>query len=254
MTQTTQTTRATDRAADQQAAGPRPAAPSAPAPSSKDVHQILDLALRIGEVPLSSGAGAADVAATMHSIAVAAGLRGADVDVTFTALSMSYQTRYSTSRPIYVVRNVKHRDIDYERPDRGRRDLVRDLLTGRRRPRGGAHPAGPDHLLRPPPAAVGGRPEPGVMGRGWRDARRGLDGGGRSPSSPRRVRRPPAAADARHRLPSFYKQVAGGLLATLIAVGSRPPGSRCDPSPRGVREHHHAAVRASASWARCRTR
>ena len=227
MTQTTQNPRTSEtRATDQHAAGPRPTASSAP--SSKDIHQILDLALRVGEVLLSSGAGAADVAATMHSIAVAAGLRNADVDVTFTALSMSYQTRYDEP-PVYVVRNVKHRDIDYE--DLTEVDaIVRDLLTG-----DVDHAEARTRLAR---ITSSGHHRPrwavdlswGVMGLGvalmlggdWIVmaiaffAAAGVDLLQRTMS--------------RHRLPSFYKQVAGGLLATLIAVVVAATRVQVDPS------------------------
>ena len=49
-----------------------------------DTYRTLDLALRIGEMLLSAGAGAADVAATMLNVANACGLRGSTADVTFT--------------------------------------------------------------------------------------------------------------------------------------------------------------------------
>ena len=58
---------------------------------SRETYKILDLALRIGEILLSSGAGAADVTATMMGITQHYGLRNADIDVTFTLLRMSYQ-------------------------------------------------------------------------------------------------------------------------------------------------------------------
>ena len=58
---------------------------------SRETYKILDLALRIGEILLSSGAGAADVTATMLGVTHHLGLRNADVDVTFTLLRMSYQ-------------------------------------------------------------------------------------------------------------------------------------------------------------------
>ena len=59
--------------------------------SSKDINLTLDLALRVGELLLSSGAGAADVTATMLSVTAACGLRNCEVDVTFTALTLGYQ-------------------------------------------------------------------------------------------------------------------------------------------------------------------
>ena len=82
----------------------------------------------VGEVLLSSGAGAADVTATMLSLAHGLGLRGIDVDVTFTALQMSYQESFDDPALIQV-RNVRHRDIDYE--DLTQVDiLIQDVLSG----------------------------------------------------------------------------------------------------------------------------
>src|SRR3954451_5043434 len=95
---------------------------------SKDIYRTLDLGLRIGEVLLSSGAGAADVGATMLNVARACGLRGATADVTFTELAMSHQTSYDEPALIQL-RQVRHREIDYE--DLTLLDhLVRDLLAG----------------------------------------------------------------------------------------------------------------------------
>ncbi len=65
---------------------------------SRETYKILDLALRVGEILLSSGAGAADVTATMLGITHHFGLRNADVDVTFTLLRMSYQTTRTRCR------------------------------------------------------------------------------------------------------------------------------------------------------------
>ena len=58
------------------------------------------------------GAGAADVTATMQSVAHHFGLRQPELDVTFTALSMGYQAS-PEEPPVLMIRNVKHRDIDY---------------------------------------------------------------------------------------------------------------------------------------------
>jgi len=82
---------------------------------NNEINKSLDLALRVGEVLLSSGAGAADVNATMWSVVHAAGLR--DVDVTFTALTLTYRPAYDEP-PVLQVRNVRHREIDYERTSR----------------------------------------------------------------------------------------------------------------------------------------
>ena len=86
---------------------------------TRDIYKTLDLSLRIGEVLLSSGAGAADVGATMLNVAVGCGLRGATADVTFTELAMSYQTSFEDPALIQI-RQVRHREIDYAWPARGR--------------------------------------------------------------------------------------------------------------------------------------
>src|SRR3546814_5059679 len=72
---------------------------------SPEVAHIVDLSLRIGEMLLSSGAGAADVTATMHSVAFHMGLRNPIVDVTFTSMSMSYQSDEDV--PLVMIRQVK---------------------------------------------------------------------------------------------------------------------------------------------------
>ncbi|HET6625763.1 MAG TPA: threonine/serine exporter family protein [Nocardioidaceae bacterium] len=195
---------------------------------SRDIYKTLDLALRIGEVLLSSGAGAADVAATMLSIAHAAGLRPVDVDVTFTALSMSHQPSYDEPAMIQV-RNVKHRDIDYEDltnvdliiqevirgdidRDEARSRLAKIVSSGHRLPRWAV--------------TVGwGYTGLGVallIGGDWIVtliafcAAAGIDILQRAMS--------------RRRLPAFYQQVAGGLLATLLAAGVAATEVPVDPS------------------------
>ena len=78
----------------------------------RELNLTIDLCLRVGEVLLSSGAGAADVTATMLSVASHLGLRHAEVDVTFTSLSMSYQATPEDAA-VLMVRNIRQRDIDY---------------------------------------------------------------------------------------------------------------------------------------------
>jgi uncharacterized membrane protein YjjP (DUF1212 family) len=195
---------------------------------NREIYKTLDLCLRVGEVLLSSGAGAADVTATMLSITHALGLRGADVDVTFTALSMSYQ--HSFDEPTLMqVRNVRHRDIDYEDltlvdgivrdliagdidRDEARARLARIVSSGHRLPRyavtlgWGATGAGVGLLL-------GGD---GIVVTIALLAAMGIDLLKRWMS--------------RQRLPTFYQQVAGGLLATLLAVGTAATAVEVDPS------------------------
>jgi uncharacterized membrane protein YjjP (DUF1212 family) len=185
---------------------------------TRDIYKTLDLGLRVGEVLLSSGAGAADVGATMLNVAIGCGLRGATADVTFTELAMSYQTSYDDPAMIQI-RNVRHREIDYE--DLTLVDhLVRDLVSGRidrdqARSRL-ARIVSSGHRL--PRWAV-------TLGYGAMGGGVGLLVGGNW-----RVAVIAAAASvlvdrlqrqmSRRRLPAFYQQVAGGLLATLIAVAA----------------------------------
>jgi uncharacterized membrane protein YjjP (DUF1212 family) len=182
-----------------------------------DTYRTLDLALRIGEVLLSSGAGAADVQAQMSNIAAACGLRRVSTDVTFTELSISYQP--SLEEPALLqLRTVRHREIDYE--DLTKVDhLVRDLVEGRidrdeaRTELNRITSTG--HAL-PRWAVTAGY---GVMGAGV-----GLMLGA-DPVVTAIAFVAAAGIDliqrrlARSRLPGFYQQVAGGLFATLLAVG-----------------------------------
>ena len=94
---------------------------------TREIQRTLDLALRVGDMLLANGAGAADVTATMSSIAHHLGLRQALVDVTFTTVQMSYQA--SPDDPaVTATRHVKQRETDFD--DLTRADhLVRDLLS-----------------------------------------------------------------------------------------------------------------------------
>lgn len=196
--------------------------------TSRDIYKTLDLALRVGEVLLSSGAGAADVGATMLNVALGCGLRGSTADVTFTELAMSHQTSFDEPAMIQI-RQVRHREIDYE--DLTLVDhLVRDLVAGkidRDEARSQlARIVSSGHRL-PRWAVTLGL---GVMGGGvgllvggdWVVtliaflAAVGVDLLQRQMS--------------RRRLPTFYQQVAGGLLATSIAVVTASAGVDVDPS------------------------
>ena len=200
----------------------------APMTETREIYKTLDLALRVGEVLLSSGAGAADVTATMQSVALGCGLRGADVDVTFTALQMSYQETFDEPALIQV-RNVRHRDIDYEDLT-GVDHLVRDLLRGnidREEARNRlARIVSSGHRLPRWAVTLGF----GVVG----GAVSLLLGGGYIVTLVAFVAA--AVIDilkramSRRRLPDFYQQVAGGLLATLLAVGVKAVVPSVDPS------------------------
>jgi uncharacterized membrane protein YjjP (DUF1212 family) len=195
---------------------------------ARALNLTLDFCLRVGELLLSSGAGAADVTATMQSLAYHFGVRQPDVDVTFTSLRMSYQT--APEEPTVIqVRQVKQRDIDYE--DLTLVDhLVRDVLSDRvdlveartvlaRIVSSGHHT--------PRWAATGGW---GVMCAGVAL----LLGGNLTV-----IVIAFAAAVcidrlqlvmARRRIPFFYQQVAGGGVATVLALGASLTRLDVDPS------------------------
>src|SRR4051794_957525 len=194
----------------------------------RETYKTLDLALRIGEMLLSNGAGAADVTATMLSVTKSAGLRRVTSDVTFTQLTLTHQP--SLDEPASIqIRRVTHREIDYE--DLTLVDhLVRDLLDGRI-----TRDQARDRLNR---LVSSGHRRPrwaitlgwGVMGAGTAT----LLGAGPLVSAlafvaAALIDRTQRALSVR-RLPTFYQQVAGGLLATSIAVGAAALGLGVDPS------------------------
>ena len=93
-----------------------------------EVNLVLDFCLKVGEMLLSSGAGAADVSVTIRALAHHFGLAQPDVDVTFTSLSMSVQPTPEAAM-VVAIRQVKLREIDYE--DLTQTDhLVRHVLNG----------------------------------------------------------------------------------------------------------------------------
>jgi len=195
---------------------------------TREIHLTMDLCLRIGEMLLSSGAGAADVTATMRSVADHLGLRSAEIDVTFTALSMSHQ-RSSDDVPMLMLRHVQQRDIDYE--DLTAVDhLVRDVLTDR----------ADLYLARSRMATIVSLGH--VLPRwavtvAWMVMAAAVAvflGGGPVVSVVAAV-----AAGlidrvqivlARQRLPYFYLQVAGGAIATLLAGAVAATPIDVDPS------------------------
>ena len=184
----------------------------------RETYKILDLALRIGEILLSSGAGAADVTATMLGITHHLGLRNADVDVTFTLLRMSYQ-HDPDELPVLLTRNITQRDIDYDDLTRTH-ELVRDILEDRvdateARARV-ARINSTGHWL-PRWAVVLGSGVVGggialVLGGGVIVTAVATIAGMGIDMLLRRLNR--------QRWPMFYQQIAGGMLATLLALGT----------------------------------
>ncbi|WP_245931135.1 threonine/serine exporter family protein [Actinokineospora auranticolor] len=83
-------------------------------PEERTVHFVLDLALRIGEVQMASGAGAADATATILAVSAAYGLPHCEVDVIFTSITVACQ-RGTDEAPITSLRVVRSRGLDYTR-------------------------------------------------------------------------------------------------------------------------------------------
>jgi uncharacterized membrane protein YjjP (DUF1212 family) len=180
--------------------------------------QTLDLCLRIGEVLLSSGAGAADVTATMRAVAAALGVRNPLVDVTFTSLAMSAQDG-PDEPPVLQIRQVTQREIDYE--DLTRVDhLVRDLTSGAT-----DLPTARAQIAR---LVSSGHARPrwaATLGAGVMCAGIGLQLGGSAAViavafvAAVGIDRLQLAM-IRRRIPFFYQQIAGGALATVLAAAA----------------------------------
>jgi uncharacterized membrane protein YjjP (DUF1212 family) len=194
----------------------------------REVYEGLDLALRVGEVLLSSGAGAADVAATMLAVTRACGLRHVTADVTFVDLALRHQP--SSGQPAAVqVRRVIRRQVDYadlSEVDRTVSDLVAGEIT-----RDGARDqlariVSTGHLRRRWAVTLGW----GAMGTGI-----ALTLGG-SPVVCLLAFAAACAIDGtqawlpQHRIPAFYQQAAGGFVATLIAVIASATRLEVNPS------------------------
>ncbi len=185
---------------------------------TSELTQILDFCLRVGELLLSSGAGAADVTATMLSLARTFDAGDAEVDITFTSLTMSYQAS-PEDVPLFSSRQVRRRVIDYQDLTRvdhlvrdvgrgeldlaeGRAELRRIVSTGHDRPRWAV-------------TAGWGLMSGGIgvmLGGDWMVALLAALSAAMIDRLQLRI--------ARRRIPTFYEQVAGGGVATLVAVGA----------------------------------
>ena len=98
-------------------------------PDDATVNLVLDLALRVGEVQMASGAGAADVTATVIAVTSACGLPHCEVDVIFTSISICCH-RGTVLSPVTSQRVVRSRALDYTRLA-AVEHLVRDITSGR---------------------------------------------------------------------------------------------------------------------------
>jgi len=196
--------------------------------AARSLNLTLDFCLRVGEMLLSSGAGAADVLVTIQALARHFGINQPEIDVTFTSLSMSSQ-HHPEDPPVVAIRQVKQRDIDYEDLTQvdhlvqhvlagqidlteARRWLARIVSSGHHTPRGAI-----------------------TIGWGFMCAAVALQlGGDWTVLSIAFVSA--VCIDqmqlvmARRRLPFFYQQVAGGAVATLLAVTADGVGIPIDTS------------------------
>jgi uncharacterized membrane protein YjjP (DUF1212 family) len=83
-------------------------------PSENWVYLTLELALKIGEIQLSSGAGIADVTATIQAVTRAYGLPQCEVDVILTSITICCH-RGTELDPITTARVINARGTDYTR-------------------------------------------------------------------------------------------------------------------------------------------
>jgi uncharacterized membrane protein YjjP (DUF1212 family) len=90
---------------------------------------VIDLAMRVGETLLSTGASASDVVATVLRLTDAYNLRSVHVDVSFTSISVSYH-RGPDADPMTVMRGIKVRSTDLSRLEH-LQSLVRDIAAER---------------------------------------------------------------------------------------------------------------------------
>jgi uncharacterized membrane protein YjjP (DUF1212 family) len=82
--------------------------------SERYTRQVLDLTVRLAEVMLSSGSGTADVVATAQDVAHAYRLSDSVVDITFNTIIVSTQPT-PDAHPVTIVRAVRSRGTDYSR-------------------------------------------------------------------------------------------------------------------------------------------
>jgi len=182
----------------------------------REINVTLDFCLRVGELLIASGAGAADATATMQSLTRHLGLRGAEIDVTFTSVAMSYHEN-PDDIPVTANRQVKQRAIDYDhltqvdhlvravlRDDvdlrAARRELGRIVSSGHGRPRW-AVTVGVGTMAAAIVVLIGGDLTVALLG-------------GVSAGLIDRVQ----LFLSRRRIPIFYQQVSGAGLASLLAL------------------------------------
>lgn len=198
-------------------------------PDDAHVQEVLDLCMRVGEVLLSSGESADETTSVMLRLAAASGLSAVDVDITFTSITICCH-RGMAAAPVTSMRLVRYRSLD----------LKRLLAVGRVIDRVEAHQVDVRQAASELSDAVTARhPYPRwVATAGWGALAAAiavlLGGGWITGVAAFGVT---AVIDRigrllnRRGLPAFFRQVIGGMLATLstiglFALGAFPPGTR----------------------------
>lgn len=100
--------------------------------SQRHARAVIDLALRVGEAMLSTGASAADCVATVLRLGHAYGIVAMHVDITYTSISVSIH-RGETEDPLTVMRVITDRSPDYTRLEAVQRhidDVVKAAAPG----------------------------------------------------------------------------------------------------------------------------
>lgn len=95
--------------------------------TQQHARAVIDLALRVGEAMLSTGASAADSVATVLRLAQAYGIGSVHVDITYTSISVSIH-RGLEEDSLTVMRVISGRSPDYTRLEQVQR-LIDDILA-----------------------------------------------------------------------------------------------------------------------------
>ncbi|TQM35628.1 threonine/serine ThrE exporter family protein [Pseudonocardia cypriaca] len=205
----------------------RPLGPKVP--DDARVQQVLDLCMRVGEVLLSSGESVDETTRTMMRLAAAAGLSAVDVDITFSSITMCCH-RGMAAAPVTSMRLVRYRALDLTRLEE-----VAEIVERVERAELDVEAASAELS----DAVSAPHPYPRwVATAGW---------AGLAASVALLLGAAPITALAaffvtglidrlgrllnRWGLPSFFRQVVGGLVGTggtlvLFAAGVIPPGTR----------------------------
>jgi uncharacterized membrane protein YjjP (DUF1212 family) len=198
-------------------------------PDDAHVQQVLDLCMRVGEVLLSSGESAGETTDTMLRVAAACGLATVEVDITFTSITVSCH-RGRAAAPVTSMRLVRYRSLDLTR-------LAEVATIVERVERGGLDAEDASAVLNDAVSAPHPYPR-WVATLGWAVLAASIALLlGAAPITAVAAFTVTALIDRigrvlnRWGLPSFFQQVAGGMIATgsalaMFAGGVLPAGTQ----------------------------